>query len=80
MAHFNFFCNKECEFFPCHKTDDPEHFNCMFCYCPLYSMKECGGQYIMNANGMKDCSACLLPHKDYNYVIKKLFDIQLEGD
>lgn len=25
--HYKFFQNKECEYFPCHKTDDPENFN-----------------------------------------------------
>lgn len=72
MAHYNFFCNKECEYFPCHKTDDPEHFNCLFCYCPLYSMKDCGGRYRMLPNGLKDCSDCLIPHNNYDYVVKKL--------
>ena len=32
---YSFFCHKECEFFPCHETKDPENFNCLFCYCPL---------------------------------------------
>ena len=33
-CHYSFFQHKECEFFPCHKTDHPEDFNCLFCYCP----------------------------------------------
>ena len=41
---YSFFCNAECEFFPCHKTNDLENFNCLFCYCPLYALGEnCGG-------------------------------------
>ena len=34
--HYAYFCNRECEYFPCHKGADPENFNCLFCYCPLY--------------------------------------------
>ena len=42
--HYAFFCNKECEFFPCHQTKHPEKFNCLFCYCPLYALGDkCGG-------------------------------------
>ncbi len=29
-CHYSFFQHKECEFFPCHKTDHPEDFNCLF--------------------------------------------------
>ena len=25
---YSFFSHKECEYFPCHKTNDPENFNC----------------------------------------------------
>lgn len=59
-----FFQNKTCEYFPCHKTDDIENFNCMFCYCPLYALgKNCGGSYRYLENGVKDCSGCTLPHR-----------------
>ena len=37
-CHYSFFQHKECEFFPCHPTDHPEDFNCLFCYCPLYAL------------------------------------------
>ena len=58
-----FFQNKACAYFPCHKTNDVENFNCLFCYCPLYALgKKCGGNYTYLENGIKDCSACLLPH------------------
>ena len=73
MGH-SFFQNKDCEFFPCHKTADNEHFNCMFCYCPLY-VYECGGQYTKLNNGIKDCSNCLIPHYNYQYIIEKLRQI-----
>ena len=33
--HYKFFCHRECEYFPCHSTQHPEDFNCLFCYCPL---------------------------------------------
>lgn len=58
-----FFQNKACAYFPCHKTNDIENFNCLFCYCPLYALgKKCGGNCTYLKNGIKDCSACLLPH------------------
>ena len=40
---YAFFQHKECEFFPCHPTNDPDSFNCLFCYCPLYALGDkCG--------------------------------------
>lgn len=64
----SYFCNRECEHFPCHKTNDEENFNCLFCFCPLYSLGEnCGGNFVIMENGVKDCSSCLLPHKKENY-------------
>ena len=66
--NFKFFQHKECEFFPCHKTDDEENFNCLFCYCPLYAFGEkCGGNFKITEGGIKDCSDCLVPHKRKNY-------------
>lgn len=63
-----FFCNRECEYFPCHTTEKPEDFNCLFCYCPLYALgKRCGGNYSYTAKGIKDCSQCLFPHVRGNY-------------
>lgn len=65
---YRFFSNKECEFFPCHDTEDMEEFNCLFCYCPLYSLGEkCGGNPVFLENGIKDCSQCAFPHKKQNY-------------
>ena len=75
MEHYKFFQNKECEFFPCHKTKNPEDFNCLFCFCPLYHKKEaCGGNYTILPNGIKDCSNCLVPHapNGYEYIIHRL--------
>ncbi len=66
--HYAFFCNRECEYFPCHKTNRPDEFNCLFCYCPLYALgRDCGGNFRYRPNGIKDCSNCLLPHIPQNY-------------
>ena len=71
---YRFFQNTECEYFPCHKVADPEKFNCMFCYCPLYALGDnCGGNFTYTENGVKDCSACLVPHRpdSYDHVTSK---------
>ena len=71
---FSFFSNRNCEYFPCHACADPEDFNCLFCYCPLYFLGErCGGNFTYTRRGVKDCSDCLIPHlrKNYGYVIEK---------
>lgn len=77
--HFSFFSNKECEFFPCHEGAEKENFNCLFCYCPLYALgKDCGGNYMILENGIKDCSHCMIPHKkqNYGYVVDKFQELQ----
>ena len=62
--NYKFFNHKDCEYFPCHKTNDPDNFNCLFCYCPLYALKDkCGGNFRYTDNGIKDCSNCFLPHR-----------------
>ena len=69
---FSFFCHRQCEYFPCHPTDDPDNFNCLFCYCPLYALgPDCGGNFRYTEKGIKDCSRCALPHRrdNYGYVI-----------
>lgn len=71
MIHYKFFQNTDCEFFPCHPTDDPSRFSCQFCFCPLYYIEDCGGEYT-DFEGMKDCGGCLIPHNDYEYVIAKI--------
>ncbi|MBE5787715.1 MAG: hypothetical protein E7324_09285 [Clostridiales bacterium] len=63
-----FFQNRECEYFPCHKGVDPADFNCLFCYCPLYALgKKCGGNYRYNEKGNKVCADCAFPHCRDNY-------------
>lgn len=66
--HYSFFTNRECEYFPCHKGADPDNFNCLFCYCPLYALgKKCGGNFIYRENGVKDCTNCMFPHLRESY-------------
>lgn len=76
--NYKFFSNKDCEYFPCHRTNDTENFNCLFCYCPLYALKDkCGGNFTYTKKGVKDCTNCTLPHqrKNYDYVIGKFSEI-----
>ena len=64
-CHYSFFQHKECEFFPCHKTDHPKDFNCLFCYCPLFALgKECKGNF-------------RIPHtrKSYSYIISRFSEL-----
>ena len=66
--HYAFFQNTECEYFPCHKTKDPSRFNCLFCYCPLYTLgKRCGGNFRYTERGHKDCTDCMIPHVPENF-------------
>lgn len=68
MANYDFFQNKACEYFPCHKGADPDTFSCLFCYCPLYALGEkCCGGFTYTEDGIKDCSNCLTPHRRENY-------------
>lgn len=68
---YRFFCNRACKYFPCHKGIQVEDYNCLFCYCPMYSRKECLGSpnFIISKRGkrIKDCSGCNYPHKAENY-------------
>lgn len=74
--NYKFVQNRECEYFPCHKINDIEKFNCLFCYCPLYSLGEqCGGNFKYTKTGIKNCTDCNLPHiKDigYQYIQEKI--------
>ena len=69
---YRFFENRACKYFPCHKG--LSDFNCLFCYCPLYTLgSKCGGNFRYLENGVKDCSDCLLPHGrgSYEYITGK---------
>lgn len=66
--------NKKCEFFPCHRGVPEDEFNCLFCFCPLYTLKDkCDGNYLIN-NGKKDCSICTRPHdkNGYAFIMSKI--------
>lgn len=62
-----FFANTACEYFPCHAGIDPARFNCLFCYCPLYFVPDCGGSSRRLENGIKDCTGCTRPHRPEAY-------------
>ena len=75
MSHYDFFQNRECEYYPCHRGADPESFNCLFCYCPLYALGDrCGGCFTYLSNGIKDCSGCMKPHcrGSYERIMEKM--------
>jgi hypothetical protein len=65
-----FFCNKDCEYFPCHSNIHLDNFSCLFCFCPLFTF-DCKGNFTY-IKGKKDCSLCILPHIDYDYIINFL--------
>ena len=72
--NYKFVQNKNCEYFPCHRVKEEEKFNCLFCFCPLYMLKEeCGGNFKYNT-GIKDCSSCTIPHSEggYEYIMEKM--------
>ena len=76
--HYSFFQNRECEYFPCHEVKHPEDFNCLFCYCPLYALGDrCGGNFQYTKDGIKDCSACRIPHRReaYGYILSRFREV-----
>ena len=69
-CQYSFTQHKTCEFFPCHKTEHPEDFNCLFCYCPMYRLEHCPGNpryFAKNGRRIKDCSGCTFPHDPEHY-------------
>ena len=63
-----FFQNRECPYFPCHQGVEEAEFNCLFCFCPLYTLgKQCGGNYTYTDKGVKSCKNCVFPHRPENY-------------
>lgn len=67
-SSYQFFENKNCEYFPCH--EGLENFNCMFCYCPLYNRADCPGNpeyYDVDGKKIKACINCNFPHQPDNY-------------
>lgn len=73
---YRFYMNTDCTYFPCHKVDNTEEFNCMFCYCPLYFIEDCGGNHDCS-NGFKDCTYCTIPHipKGYDFINEKIVKV-----
>lgn len=68
MENYKFFQNKKCEYFPCHKVEKEEEFNCLFCFCPLYALKDrCGGNFKYTEKGIKSCVDCTIPHSNHGY-------------
>ena len=70
-----FFANKSCRFYPCHECVG--EINCLFCYCPLYHMDDCPGDFEMlekDGRLIKSCKDCTYPHIAQNYgdIIKLL--------
>ncbi|SHK65526.1 cysteine-rich small domain-containing protein [Tepidibacter formicigenes] len=75
--NYKFVQNTKCEYFPCHKINNKESFNCLFCFCPLYMLKDkCGGNFIYK-NDIKDCTNCTIPHSKggYDYIMSKMKEI-----
>ena len=75
----HFFQNTDCKYFPCHRDVPEEDFNCLFCYCPLYTLgRNCGGNCTYTENGVKSCKACSFPHRQENCdrIIARFPDIQ----
>lgn len=65
---YAFFQNRDCEKFPCHSQVRAVDFNCLFCYCPLYTLgPRCGGQFTYTERGVKSCTECPFPHVRGNY-------------
>lgn len=63
-----FFENRDCKYFPCHKG--LSDFNCLFCYCPMYSRENCPGnpKYVeKKGRNVKVCTDCTFPHEPDNY-------------
>lgn len=76
---YRFFENRDCKYFPCH--EGLENFNCLFCYCPMYSRKKCPGnpRYIeTEGKKLKVCSDCIFPHCPENY--DRVIEILKQGD
>lgn len=79
-----FFRNPDCRYFPCHQVEDDSEFNCLFCFCPLHMLKDCGGDFVMRGK-VKDCTPCTKPHRPggYEHVIARLkrwYAEQREGE
>ncbi len=78
MDNYKFIQNRMCEYFPCHKISDEGEFNCLFCYCPLYTLGDkCGGDFVYTQSGVKSCMNCSKPHikGGYEHVMSNIANI-----
>lgn len=72
---YRYFKNEQCKYFPCHKIEEGQDFNCLFCYCPLNQYEDCPGnpRIIERESGkkIKDCTNCTFPHmpENYDYIV-----------
>ena len=69
---YSFTQHRACEFFPCHKTSHPEDFNCLFCYCPLYTLgSHCGGniELICRADNILGIKATVMRQERIDAVV-----------
>jgi len=77
---YKYYENKGCMFFPCHPGlyKNKGLHNCLFCYCPLFFIDDCGGNFINidrpDGTVMKDCSPCTKNHGEnsHEFVVRKL--------
>lgn len=73
-----YFKNDKCKYYPCHKIEEGQDFNCLFCYCPMNCYEDCPGtpRYITRESGkrIKDCTNCTFPHipENYDYIVQFL--------
>ena len=74
IISYKFFQNNLCEFYPCHKFPHKD-FNCLFCYCPLYLIEDCGGNYDILDNNIKDKSN-YIEWLIYNDLLKNNKDVK----
>lgn len=75
--NYKFVQNTKCEYFPCHDVKEPETFNCLFCFCPLYMLKsKCGGNFKYTKD-VKNCTDCTLPHgkNSHGYIMSKMKEV-----
>lgn len=66
----SFFSRKKYDCYPCHEWEFGR-MSCLFCYCPLYDLEDCEGDWSMLGH-IKDCSICLVNHVSKWWVLKKL--------
>ena len=73
---YKFYQNRDCKYFPCHTIKNKDDFNCLFCFCPLYSLGDkCGGDFKYTKDGYKSCEECIKPHlkeSSYDFVMDKI--------